>query len=397
MFPFPPLPPGPPPNFDGQYGRDSWRPPPAPLPQSEFSFRNSNGFPQYPQQSNSYRPSQPSDNYRNRQPQSRSGRYEGHYSCANGDRSRGRPFRGRRDRILPSDRPLLQQQNGQNSEEQTLGVDAKSQKFASLDDLSDSSEEQMEMSDSDKACDEEPDGMQEDGEIEQRPAKRRALNADVGADLDEIPRWSNPDPYSVLPPVDENVRKRKDPVKFIRKAFKSVEQSTPTQNQVSANVDFISFEDDDQESTSTPEPEQFPIPEGKVFLDLGDNAEIAEFTYKYDGHANHNGSRKRTYDDVIESDSRPAWVSAAHPDGSILEEWVPRTAADAVPWLDADTAMVKKAAFKLHREICDFYEYVKPQDFEQVVREDLLSRLRTAVAREFPGCEYSLPRFLTRI
>ena len=38
----------------------------------------------------------------------------------------------------------------------------------------------------------------------------------------------------------------------------------------------------------------------------------------------------------------------------------------------------------LHKEICDFYDFVKPRAFEQTMREELLGRLREIVKRRFP-------------
>ena len=42
---------------------------------------------------------------------------------------------------------------------------------------------------------------------------------------------------------------------------------------------------------------------------------------------------------------------------------------------------------RLHKEICDFYEFVKPQRFEQIVREDLLRRLSNVIKDIRPDCE----------
>lgn len=42
-------------------------------------------------------------------------------------------------------------------------------------------------------------------------------------------------------------------------------------------------------------------------------------------------------------------------------------------------------ARRLHKEICDFYEFVRPQKFEQAVRENLLQRLQTMVRNRL-GC-----------
>ncbi len=40
---------------------------------------------------------------------------------------------------------------------------------------------------------------------------------------------------------------------------------------------------------------------------------------------------------------------------------------------------------RLHKEICDFYDFVKPQHFEQTVRQELLSRLQSIVVKEIPN------------
>ena len=41
---------------------------------------------------------------------------------------------------------------------------------------------------------------------------------------------------------------------------------------------------------------------------------------------------------------------------------------------------------RLHKEICDFYDFVRPQHFEQFVREDLLDRLRKVIKASFSNC-----------
>ena len=289
---------------------------------------------------------------------------------------------------MPSDRPLVQSRSGENGSEQTLGVDAGSQKFMSLDDISDSEEENMDISDSDR----EADAVNEshsDGGIDEPPTKRRNWGNAEALDAKDVPRWSNPDPYSVLPPVEEGGRKRKDPVKLIRKAFKPVEKDLPVKNQVSANDDFISFNDgEDLSDSSDRASSEVTNTPNEICLDLGGSAYTVETGpfHTYDPL----GSRKRTHDDLIKPGVRPEWVSPSHPDGSLLDEWVPIAASVATPWLREDTSFVKKAGFRLHREICDFYEFVKPQPFEQNVREGLLTRLQTSVSREFQGCKLIL-------
>lgn len=41
---------------------------------------------------------------------------------------------------------------------------------------------------------------------------------------------------------------------------------------------------------------------------------------------------------------------------------------------------------RLHKEVCDFYEFVRPQRYEQIIREDLLQRLQGAVQQHLPEC-----------
>ena len=42
---------------------------------------------------------------------------------------------------------------------------------------------------------------------------------------------------------------------------------------------------------------------------------------------------------------------------------------------------------RLHKEICDFYDFVKPKKYEQVIREDLLHRLRRVIGKYISGCD----------
>ena len=43
--------------------------------------------------------------------------------------------------------------------------------------------------------------------------------------------------------------------------------------------------------------------------------------------------------------------------------------------------------FRLHQEILDFYEWVRPQHFEQEIRLDVISRLQSIFSRLEPGCQ----------
>lgn len=108
----------------------------------------------------------------------------------------------------------------------------KGTRFKALGDLSDSDETDMSVSD-------------DENESEQ-PKKKHARTASKAADGDSVPRWSNPDPYTALPPPDESQRKKKDVVKLIRKA-RNTDNSDGAKKVEAETDDFISFDfgDDD--------------------------------------------------------------------------------------------------------------------------------------------------------
>jgi len=104
-------------------------------------------------------------------------------------------------------------------------------KYIPIEDVSDSSEAEMDMSDD------------EDDSESAEPKKKQIKTMKKAADGNSVPKWSNPDPYTALPPVEES-RKRKDVVKLIRKA--RVEAAT-AKAENSPVDDFISFGDDKEE------------------------------------------------------------------------------------------------------------------------------------------------------
>jgi non-canonical poly(A) RNA polymerase PAPD5/7 len=83
----------------------------------------------------------------------------------------------------------------------------------------------------------------ENGAAEQPNKKARTVTK--AADGDSVPKWSNPDPYTALPPPDESQRKKKDVVKLIRKA--RVETNAGSTAKVDPADDFISFDFGDEE------------------------------------------------------------------------------------------------------------------------------------------------------
>ncbi|KAL8953921.1 MAG: hypothetical protein Q9222_000208 [Ikaeria aurantiellina] len=378
--------------------RGSWRPQdpqPTHLPQAEFTFRNRDSAPQYPRNGDHYRPSG------GREPHGRN----------RADASR---HRGRGPRWATAARPLLSSKR-ENSPENLLAQEAvqdRAHRYLPADDVSDSEEEAMEESDAEEVPEldgtsgaHSPGAMEEvsndpnlenSAEIVEPPAKRRATAVAVKDTKSEtsLPKWSNPDPYTVLPPVDEVQRKRKDVVKIIRKARISVEKETFSPNQVSANDDFISFGgsthvDDGTRSLSPPEPNEAhaawvpgaptgprafshrdnlhgdtastapgTLNAGPSVRDLGPppglgNALRPESKRDTNGHSYYPdqgeafGDRKRTRDDEFKSDSvAKIKIRKAESNGSVLRQWVPYADTHPTPWLLGDYRNTEDSGFR---------------------------------------------------
>lgn len=84
-----------------------------------------------------------------------------------------------------------------------------------------------------------PMDISSDSEDDDAPRKRVKTSAQQEA---VIPKWSNPDPYTVLPPPESLGAPKKDIVHVIRKAKVGNVQQHSTTNAVKDNVDFISFD-----------------------------------------------------------------------------------------------------------------------------------------------------------
>lgn len=235
---------------------------------------------------------------------------------------RNRPkqeFTFRVSRPKTAERPLLQGKRETTPEMLTDGANDKSApKFASLDDLSDSEEAEMDLS--------------EDSDEELRPAKRRAIASESDSKPlpappppppppPPVPKWSNPDPYTALPPPDESQHKRLDVVKLIRKAkLQNNMNEAKEKDAVAENDDFISLGamDDLSEGLGEQAPEN--APRGPRSME---NKETAA------------GSRKRARED--DSRSLPPKVGKPSPmynfDGSIVSQWKAFPGQNATPWV----------------------------------------------------------------
>ena len=240
-------------------------------------------------------------------------------------RSRNNPkheFTFRFARPSTAERPLLRSKRDTTPEQlvpdEVSTADQKpALKFAPVSELSDSEEADMDVSE------------EEDDNDASHPRKKRALDSNSTNDAPPAappaPKWSNPDPYTVLPPPDESQSKKVDVVKLIRKSrvAANAPASKPA-DAVTTNEDFISLsgmggeeeeEDDEEESGNRNAPDNAP---------KGPKGMGSAF-----------GSRKRTYEDEPKGYSKKTGkpLSKYHSDASILDEWRVRHDQTGTPWL----------------------------------------------------------------
>jgi non-canonical poly(A) RNA polymerase PAPD5/7 len=214
----------------GNGGGDNYRP--GGQNKSEFTFQSNHPAPRFP-------PSGPANGNsrgppRNNRGGGRGGRRGDHHgrNNANGFR-RG----GARHKAAPHERALLLHQD--DGEEQMYGVSNGPNRFMNIDDMSDHDEADMDESDA-SANDDAAEGQ--DGK--HKVARTQAPRADGDSEPKFAPRWSNPDPYTALPPPSETTGVKKDVVNLIRKAKNQAAEKAIGNNAVAANDDFISFGDD---------------------------------------------------------------------------------------------------------------------------------------------------------
>lgn len=386
-------------------GGDSWRPNEHQSPSiDEFSFRNNNTAPRYPGKDNQPIPSRhpttqdryyPSWENRDKRRHGGSQRAAKRYGVYKG------PQWGNYHRIATAARPLLSLKQ-EGAQEQMLGtadnVNA-TKRFLSVDEMSDSGDEQMEESESDtdlgsseaivfveskmnSATEKEANNDAEP------PKKRRVIEATTTEH-----RWSNPDPYTSLPPVDDSLRKKRDVVKIIRKARIPTDRAVNTSDQAAANDDFISlgFEDSSKvknvgqssnrvtgdlkggglaipdvpsrvkefshlvnlrkdDFPKAPGTQDFSLqanqlgpPPSLEKAEKGSPGEMNSDKRTILDHDGALGNRKRTHDDVIKSTiQRPPKPRKGYSEtsqGHLVDQWVPRDGADPTPWHDGKASV----------------------------------------------------------
>lgn len=205
--------------------------------------------------------------------------------------------------------------------------------------------------------------------------KKKSTKVSVEKKHDIKPRWSNPDPYTALPPPDESQKKKKDVVKLIRKARIASESKTKLETPTD---DFISFDFGENDiidlTDSLDKPYSPPTHRGTTNSDKNlsrsrmncDTSPIARNTRRstspletkkdrvinYRGKSPNRlsskeyparhimsdsnlGTRKRTISDVIKEPPISSGKGVrSPPDGRILDDWLPYDEISESPWLN---------------------------------------------------------------
>lgn len=232
-------------------------------------------------------------------------------------------------------------------------------KFASLDDLSDSDEAEMDFSDD--SDDEAPARKKRIQEISDSGDGTFSLTPLIEQTQKPTPKWSNPDPYTALPPPDETKHKKIDVVKMIRKAKIANEEAKQQNNAVADNQDFISLsmpgEVSEPESEHKP-PENAPTaPRGMLHTGprgFEIRGAAARSSYEERQRAqqrarvlapenaprgpradDHQGT-KRSHDDQYKGYTNKLGkpMRRFNSDGSVLHCWKPSQGLNPAPWTD---------------------------------------------------------------
>ncbi|KAH8899849.1 hypothetical protein GQ53DRAFT_634353 [Thozetella sp. PMI_491] len=357
--------------------------------------------------------------------------------------SRGRPARNERRNDLmrgkartpwrpfvAAERELLNARHPSNGERVMFNSEQEV-KYKAVEELSDSDETDMDIS-----------GDEEDGE----PSRKRArLSDDKAAPATVVaPKWSNPDPYTALPPPDTVTnQKKKDMVQLIRKA--RVEASEPSEAKSSATAqaaEYIACDSDDSEegevmvkpgpsaaprahvdntapnnaptgprasmtalsiNNGGPPPASLP-PRPVTLPDPAPRRPVPEEPASQRNSTNSGGnrvdaapalgSRKRTHDDKIKlpDHARLKKVTKMQAYGELIAEWKVVKGEPSCPWNTVDHSHSPLMGVWLHKEIVDFYELVKPRDFEEKIRSQVVEELQ-AFCRRMYGKKLSVLSF----
>lgn len=260
----------------------------------------------------------------------------------------------------------------------------------------------------------------EDSEDDEHPRAKRARIAPPEP-VQEKPKWSNPDPYTALPPPAESKKVGEKMIKLMRKKKNETDNAGA---KAAESSDFISFNFDDDEDKDGDEeegevsssdrgtpPRRFshldhlhpdrkpasedPPPNGMgngKFSALGPDTSLDTWPPPPPAETTIAPARGRFEDATLRQDIAAAPTKKAlkaslkrkRPErekGDVTEEWEISEGVNSTPWRVRSSRPDDDVELCLHREIEDFYDFVKPQPFEEAVRHDLVARLESMANR----------------
>lgn len=240
----------------------------------------------------------------------------------------GRPWRP----FIAAERELLKTEHNTGSELAFFDTGG-GVTYRNVDELSDSDEAEMDISGDEAEAEEEPS------------TKRARVSVEQSTSDNNAPKWSNPDPYTALPPETAPQGKKKDVVQMIRKARV---QATETRSSLpSEAADFIALDFDESDSSdleivdeaapappkATAPPPNLQLPPKPPTMSRAARAP----SISPDPLSSALGSRKRTHDDEIKMPhSKFKKVTKTPAGGAIVKDWAPRHDLTPTPWLEAD-------------------------------------------------------------
>ncbi|KAF2772841.1 Nucleotidyltransferase [Teratosphaeria nubilosa] len=258
---------------------------------------------------------------------------------------------------------------------------------------------------------------------EDGPAPAKRIGVEAAAE-NAAPKWSNPDPYTALPPPETLGAPRKDIVQVIRKAKNDATTKIDSSSAVKDNADFISlnFNDDFENGNASDDSDESIVelppptaPKGpsshshREALHGASKEPVAQAATASAApptlpafkainsvppvSANRGlpqppaGFVMPTDEELMEQLTNTGRTSAKKRkrneagdtvDADIVDEWVP-VGPNTTPWCKYDHSRTFNTSVRLHKEICDFYEFVKPYEYEAAVRNDLIARVQRAL------------------
>ncbi|KAL1881470.1 hypothetical protein VTK73DRAFT_3532 [Phialemonium thermophilum] len=392
-------------------------PPPPPLdsprpPQGDFTIRFDKPV-GIEDSYDSYRPNRDRRHDPSRSRASRDGVRQGRHPQ--------RPHRyangGYRPIRLAANRPMLQGLHSTGPELAFYDVGG-GVTYRPVDDLSDSDEADMDISDEEGAAD--------SGEPS---TKRTRLTADRTVSDNEAPKWSNPDPYTALPPPDTTGHKKKDVVQLIRKArvqAKETKSSIPAEAEEFISCDFDSDAEDGETHSSGEESpgvsgaptrpramaRQTPRDDGqsdkpgssrRAEERRRDTANFQSSSREWEDSGRQTarnrpaedvgtsalGSRKRTHDDrvIFPAHARLKKASKMPVGGDLLLDWAVSKGEEPCPWIVADHSGSATLGVWLHKEVVDLYEHLRPRDYEDHMRNQLVQELKALCRATYKDAE----------